>query len=300
MIRQASAPGRCGLLGNPSDIYGGAVLACSLGLRATCRLVPSECDEPPEDPTLWDAARSYARLDGPVRVEWRTDVPRSSGLAGSTALLAATMLAAGGDASNPLQFALDVRRAERVGAGIVCGWQDAVMAVHGGLALLDFAGYTPDAPDPSHAVVTPLDAPLPFLLITTGVERLSGSVHGPVVARWRAGDPEVRAAVAEIGELARPGAEALASGEYAALGRLMARNHALVAGLGGSGEPVDRLIALCLRHGARGAKLAGAGLGGTVVALTENPDGLRRALETEGYTRFAHPEIAPGARLETA
>ena len=29
-----SAPGRAGIIGNPTDMYGGAVLSCSVGLRA--------------------------------------------------------------------------------------------------------------------------------------------------------------------------------------------------------------------------------------------------------------------------
>jgi galactokinase len=31
----ATAPGRCGVLGNPTDMYGGSVLSCSLSERAT-------------------------------------------------------------------------------------------------------------------------------------------------------------------------------------------------------------------------------------------------------------------------
>ena len=32
----ASAPGRCGLIGNPTDMYGGSVLSCSTRERARC------------------------------------------------------------------------------------------------------------------------------------------------------------------------------------------------------------------------------------------------------------------------
>ncbi len=297
-MRIASAPGRCGLLGNPSDIYGGAVLACSLGVRATCRLTPAERDVPPKDPRLWNAARRAIPADvasgGAWRVEWTSEIPRSSGLAGSTALLAATLAALAGTPPDPD----DVRRAESQGAGIACGYQDAQMTVRGGLRLMDFAGRTPDE---SAAPVrhTELKAELPFLLVTTGVERLSGSVHAPMIARWRAGDPAVRDAMRRIGDLAAPGADALVRGDLAALAELMRRNHALVAREGGSGDAVDALVARCEAAGALGAKLAGAGLGGTVVALTEDATGLERALRERGYTRFLRPEIAPGTRMET-
>jgi galactokinase len=34
----ASAPGRCGVLGNPTDMYGGSVISCSTRERAFCEL----------------------------------------------------------------------------------------------------------------------------------------------------------------------------------------------------------------------------------------------------------------------
>ena len=292
-MREASAPGRCGILGNPSDIYGGAVLACSLAQRAICRLTPSEVDHPPEDARLWDAARARYP-EGAWRVEWSSEIPRSSGLAGSTALLAATLACLRGDpAPEPAVFADEVRQVEREGAGIACGYQDAFMAVHGGLRLMEFAGRDPDR-GTVPVLTTELRAELPFLLISTGVERLSGNVHGPMIDRWRAGERAVIEGMKEIGSLAAPGAEDLRRGRLGRLGRAMRRNHEIVRGLGGSGEPIERLIERCLDAGAIAAKLAGAGLGGTVIALSENPDGLRRSLADYGYERFLRPEVGPG------
>lgn len=296
MTREASAPGRCGILGNPSDIYGGAVLSCSLAERATCRLIPTQQEEPPEDPRLWDAARTRYP-EGSWRVEWRSDVPRSSGLAGSTALLAATLACLkGGEIEDRQAFADEVRDVELKEAGIACGYQDATMAVHGGLTLMEFPGRTPDDAT-APAKLTPIEAELPFLLISTGVQRLSGGVHGPMIARWRAGERAVVDGMREIGTLAVPGADALRRGSLGRLARAMRGNHEIVRELGGSGEPIERLIERCLEAGAMAAKLAGAGLGGTVIALTENPDRLQKALADLGYERFLRPTIAPGLRM---
>ena len=289
---EASAPGRCGILGNPSDIYGGAVLSCSLAERATCRLVPADREEPPEDPRLWDAARSHYP-DRHWRVTWHSDVPRSSGLAGSTALLAATLACLKGDIQDRAAFADEVRNAELNGAGIACGYQDAFMAVHGGLRLMEFTGRDPDA-DIAPVQTTEFESELPFLLISTGVERLSGSVHGPMIARWKAGERAVVDGMKEIGTLAVPGAENLKRGRLDRLAKAMRRNHEIVRDLGGSGEPIERLIARCLEAGALAAKLAGAGLGGTVIALVEDPDRLQGALAAHGYERFLRPRIGPG------
>ena len=44
-VLRVTAPGRAGIIGNPADMYGGAVLACSVPLRAWVELSPaSELD----------------------------------------------------------------------------------------------------------------------------------------------------------------------------------------------------------------------------------------------------------------
>jgi galactokinase/mevalonate kinase-like predicted kinase len=304
----ASAPARCGILGNPSDIYGGKVLACSAPVRARCELRVSESNHLPEDSRLWKAATDAFPIDKPVKVIWNTEIPRSSGLSGSTALLAATLasvLAMRGEApkldtlSDRSQFAERLRHIERYGADIMCGYQDAYMICHGGIQLMDFQGKNPIDAGPL-AKLTPLDAPLPFLLVTTGVERLSGSVHGPMSNRWLEGDPDVREGIARISELAEPGARHLLEGDWAALGRLMNKNQNIIAHLGGSGDSVDALIASCKEFGVLGAKLAGAGMGGTIIALTEDAAGLELWLRSKGYQRFLKPAKVAGIRIEMA
>ena len=41
MIR-ATAPGRAGIIGNPTDGYGGAMIACSIKNRATVTIEPAD------------------------------------------------------------------------------------------------------------------------------------------------------------------------------------------------------------------------------------------------------------------
>jgi len=290
------------LVGNPTDIYGGRVISCSVPARAVCRLTLGEEMNLPEDLRLWNAAVARFPIEGPVAVEWSSTIPRSSGVAGSTALLAATMAcvlrAVGKEpdlqtSEGLATFAELVRDVERNEADIMCGYQDAYMVVHGGLQLLNFAGKHPVNPGP-HGRLTPLESPLPFLLITTGVERLSGSVHGPMSQRWVDGEALVRDSMLRIAELADIGLTAFSRQDWAALAEAMDENHRLIAALGGSGEPIDHLISRCKSHGALSAKLAGAGLGGTVIALTLDPEGLESALREDGYTRFMRPTISSG------
>ena len=39
---EASAPARAGVIGNPTDGYGGSLISCTLGARANVRLSPCE------------------------------------------------------------------------------------------------------------------------------------------------------------------------------------------------------------------------------------------------------------------
>ncbi|MFI5386885.1 MAG: mevalonate kinase [Fimbriimonadales bacterium] len=317
-VFEASAPGRAGIIGNPSDIYGGVVVSCSVPARARCRLTLGTGEERfPEDRRLWDAALNRFPIGGldksdgldesdnadSASVEWTTEIPRSSGISGSTALLAATLacvLAARGEAhrlEDKVAFAELLRDIERHDAGIVCGYQDAYMIVHGGLQRMDFAGKRPDDPG-TPARLRPIGADLPFLLVTTGVERLSGAVHGPMAERWMKGERAVIDGMERIADLGRAGAEALSHADWPQLAALMKENHQIIAALGGSGNEIDDLIQACGRNGAMAAKLAGAGLGGTVIALTHDPVELEHELRSEGYRRFMRPQIAPGLRLE--
>ena len=305
-VIEASAPGRSGILGNPSDIYGGIVVSCSLPLRNTCRITDDGAGIRPDDLTLWRAATARFPVDESVSVAWHSEVPRSSGLAGSTALLAATLacvLAWRGEAPDLAStagrsaFAELVRDIERNEAGVMCGYQDAYMVVHGGLRRLDFAGKHPVEPGP-HGVVDELTAiSLPFLLVTTGVERLSGSVHGPMAQRWLAGESAVVEGMVRLREIGQAGAAAVVAQDWPLVAGLMDENQRIIASLGGSGDVIDALIDRCRAHGARAAKLAGAGMGGTVLALADDLASLENGLRADGFTRFTRPTVAPGLTL---
>ena len=55
--------------------------------------------------------------------------------------------------------------------------------------------------------------------------------------------------------------------DWELLGQLMNENHAIQRDLGGSGDSNERLIDGSFAAGTLGAKLAGAGDGGTIIAL---------------------------------
>jgi len=68
--------------------------------------------------------------------------------------------------------------------------------------------------------------------------------------------------------------------------------------LGASGEVNDRYIELARKSGALGAKLAGAGGGGTIIALHHNPEKLIEAFRKEGNPRIMFLDPQPGLTIE--
>ena len=178
------------------------------------------------------------------------------------------------------------------------------MAVFGGLNCLDFRGkdsaQIQDSETPFGSVesLSPYIDNLPLVLAHTGVRHHSGSVHTSPRERWLRGDREVVDGYTEIGTLARRGKRALLSGDWDTLATLMNRNHAIVRGLGGSGDANEKLISAALTGGASGAKLAGAGGGGTILALTHDRARTVAALEAAGAEAILFPEPMRGLTIE--
>jgi galactokinase/mevalonate kinase-like predicted kinase len=195
------------------------------------------------------------------------------------------------------------RRIERHELGVHCGFQDQYMVVFGGLNFVDLRDKEmhTDGPDVPYATVEPLahDVPeMPFILANTGIQRHSGEYHAEPRRKWEQGDPAQIAGFERIGELGRLGKKSLVQGDWQRLGELMNENHALVQDLIGAGEANQRLIDAALSAGALGAKLSGAGRGGTIIALHENPEWLGQQLLAAGAERLIRLTPSAGLTVE--
>jgi galactokinase/mevalonate kinase-like predicted kinase len=319
---EASAPGRCGIVGNPTDGYGGCVISCSLSERAHVLLTKPA----PElsvtidgetvvlagraDYTLkndyFDCVRSVLsflrRFDLAFRMEISTDIPLNAGLAGSTAVLVsilAAVLRLLKIEQHRHYLAEMLRTIELNYLKIQCGYQDQYMTVFGGINYMDFRGKElyRDLDEELYATVEPLDRfmkDLPFVVVHTGVKRVSGNVLRPIRERWLDGDRTVIDGYQEIARLCQRAKRALLDADWRTFARLMNDNHRIQQRLGASGEENDRLIEIARKNGALAAKLAGAGGGGTIIALTFEPDRMIDALRREGAADVIHPVPSPG------
>lgn len=231
---------------------------------------------------------------GGVRIGTRTEVPRQSGLGGSSlpVLLALAGLR--------VFYGLDIRvhndyvlaelcqRIEAKELGITCGYADRYVPLFGGLAYLDYRGKVYQEPIGEEPFATyerldPWIPDLPLVIAFTGLQRDSGDVHGVMRPRYleaygdyRAGAPKpfMVEVMEQAGATAWRGKMALLRQDWPEFGRLMMQNHRLVdqmmvhCGLpGGAGEANNALVEAARAAGAVGAKLTGAGGGGSVFAL---------------------------------
>ena len=84
--------------------------------------------------------------------------------------------------------------------------------------------------------------------------------------------------------LSRDGARYLETADWEALGALMNVCHGLLNAIGVSTPELERMVSVARANGALGAKLTGAGGGGSIVALCPGRlDDVRQALQRAGY-----------------
>jgi D-glycero-alpha-D-manno-heptose-7-phosphate kinase len=230
-----------------------------------------------------------------VRIAAWSDVPRQSGLGGSSLLVTLTLAALrqfydlDRRAHNDYILCELTQNVEALELGITCGFADRYVPLFGGLAYLDYRGKLHQRPMRSEPLVTyerldPYVEHLPLVAITTGVQHNSGDVHGRMRPRyiqefdlWQetGGEPPpLVQAMQAIYATAWRGKIALLEGDLPSFGALMNTNHRLIDQMmthcgfvDGAGWANNLLIKVALQNGALGAKLTGAGGGGSVFAL---------------------------------
>jgi hydroxymethylglutaryl-CoA reductase len=211
--------------------------------------------------------KRYGLQDEPIAIEIESDLVAGMGLGSSAAfsvgLCSALRRYKGLDEARQLNngFFEDVQRLESVFHGNPSGI-DAATVMSGGL--LWFRKGPPRE-------IVPIRIPSQVTGIVCIVEPGAHTIEiVSGVKENRERNPEkVDRILSQIGDLTVDAVIALGTGDTADAGRLMFRNHELLAELGVSTPGLDRAVELLRNRGALGAKLTGSGGGGAVVALVE-------------------------------
>lgn len=130
----------------------------------------------------------------------------------------------------------------------------------------------------------------------TGIKGATGPLVDQVKEYVRRSD-HARSLVRKIGEITLGGVEALGNEDYTKVGELMTMNHKLLNELGVGHELLDEFVDAVLPM-SYGAKLTGAGGGGSMIALTDDPDEVAaRIVELGGKSHIVETE-REGVRID--
>lgn len=273
MIAVAEAPAKAIITGEHFVVHGARSLAAALPRKVRVEMSPSarftvdsdrfDANSPALRPlgmVIEAMAREFS-VSPFVRISIISSIPEGSGLGSS----AATMVAVASAFSrlNSLRLGVnEVVRFAMIGERDIHGNPsgiDPAICAHGGVILF--------RPGDS-----PTDVTLPkvssLIVSYSGRKRSTKGLIGKV-ALTRKTRPDLFAALAEsVGWVSELAAERLAEGDSESLGRLLTLNHALLRSIGVSNAVLDRMVDELCSMGCYGAKLTGAGGGGSVVGVS--------------------------------
>ena len=283
----ASASGKVILLGEHAVVYGVPALAVGIDRGARAEVTPERQThltingEPPKSQDALKALKALrAELGAPeLGVRAQLDIPAGAGLGASAAMgvaIAKACVEHIGLEPTEARVLCAADAWERVFHGNPSGI-DTRAAYYGG-CLKFRRGHQPE--------FVKLARPL---LLAIGIAGPPASTKAMVdsVAKLQKRRPTlVEKSLEGIQSLVHNAALCLSAGDFTGLGKLMDYNQMLLSGLFLSTPEIEQACGVARDHGALGAKLTGAGGGGAVIALAQDPDRIVTAWRAHGIEAF--------------
>ncbi len=295
----AYGSGKAILFGEHAVVYGSHAIAAPIPLAVEARIVPHnsgvelaiprwgvehQLEIEPEKRQSFEkpAARILEKLgllETPMRIEVFPNLPRAMGLGGSAAVAVAIIraldkrfdLGLSEERVNELAF-----EAERMAHGNPSGIDNSVATF--GEMLLYRRG------EPPLMERLELTKPIRFVIGMTGVESLTAKMVEKVRQGWERSRQLYDRIFHEIDQIAVRAIDAIKNSELERLGELMNVCHGLLNAIQVSSWEVEELVQIARENGALGAKLTGAGGGGSIIALCpDNASEVIKAMEEAGY-----------------
>ncbi len=310
-IIRSAAYARAGLLGNPSDGYFGRTISIIVKNFAA-RVVLYEWPEleiilTRQDRCIFDRLSDLVQdvklngLYGGLRLvkaaikrfaeyceeqgiylhgqnfslRYDSDIPRQVGLAGSSAIVTATIRALmdfyGVAIPREILPSL-VLSVETKEVGIAAGLQDRVTQVYEGVVFMDFNREFME--QSGHGCYEPLDVsllPPLFVAYRTDLSEISGVVHSNYRARWEAGDPILVVGMRRLAEIALEGKSCLKARDWDRLGVLINENFDMRAQITKLDPRNVEMVMLARRLGAPAHY---AGSGGSILGMYRDAEHL--------------------------
>lgn len=303
-----SAPGKLILLGEHAVVFGMPAIAVAVDLRLRCIATPS-IEYTINGKSMSGAYRSYinAAMDkvwmgDPVSIQTFSDLPSGSGMGSSAAVTTATLAAL-----MQLRSGFDQPTVARLGFEVESEVQGRASPIDTSVSTHGHGIFVNRKKGKDHLWTMRRDERLwhihhlrvPELTIVVGYTGIHAPT-GPLVDMVKTRVEEhswAREAIERIGEISLKGMRALKKNDPQVLGELMTEDHSLLSKLGVSCPELDALVEAALPH-SYGAKLTGAGGGGSMIALTTEAKKVCKAIEEKGGEPIVVHTGVPGVRLE--
>jgi len=307
-MTKCSAPGKMILLGEHAVVFGKPALALAIGLRISSNVRPSNQYSVNGYPmrkkhhAYISASLDEAWGGPPINIETDSQIPSGSGL-GSSAAVTVSCVAAMTCSKGKIDHEVVARKSFEVECKVQgrASPTDTSTSTHGYGVLV-----SPDKFDNflwtiekgehvwniHHCEVPPLR----FVVGHTGIH----AATGPLVAKVKKlvdSDGESKKAVDRIGEIVLEGVDAIAKQDKRRIGALMDEDHSLLNQLGVGHPKLENLVTASKEH-SYGAKLTGAGGGGSMMALTDDPESVASAISAAGGTPIVVEVGCQGVRVE--
>jgi glucuronokinase len=336
MVVSQQIGARVGLIGNPSDGFGGKTIACLIRNFGACVTVRESraleiVRHPFFDPLAFSSLDDLAQTAsndgyyGGIRLlfatckkfhdwcheravelddrnfilQYDTTIPRQVGLAGSSAIITATLKAlmqfygiTEADIPKVEQpnFVLSVETEE---LGISAGLQDRVVQTYGGLLYMDFNTAQMQTYGHGYYESMPLDLLPPMYLAYDRQGSDSGSIHSGIRYRFDRGDYDVIEGMRQFAQHTDEGRKYLEERDHERLGALMNADFDLRRRLYGDDYIGARNLEMIGMARSLGLSSRFPGSGGAIIGICEDEglfDRASLAFENAGYS-FArlHP-----------
>ncbi|MFO7536254.1 MAG: GHMP kinase [Kiritimatiellia bacterium] len=298
MIIRTHAYARAGLVGNPSDGYFGKTISITVRNYAAqvvlyespeltieacaedlCRF--SSIDELARDVRLHGYYGGMRLVKATIRrfgdycrahsiplepknftIRYSSTIPRLVGMAGSSAIVTATLRALmtfyGVPIAKTIQPSL-ILSVEKEELGIEAGLQDRVIQVYEGVVFMDFnLGLIRKQGHGEYRNLEPALLPPLYMAFDRLSAESSERVHNPIRVRFEQGDPAVVNAMKQFASLAEQVRDAIASGKGREIGPLLNANYDLRTTIMDISSRNRTMVQVARATGAS-AKFAGSG-----------------------------------------